>query len=100
MANLPWLDPDETIEVLEIMQEAAACMRNTANFTSLRKELRTRLHNQAQAMEDFVQRAKTPRIDDSIMFAVDTMARDKKTKTIVQIVEALEAFVSSYNRRK
>jgi|SRR5215831_6095537 len=96
----PWLDPDQTTEVLEILKETAECLRNTAAFTSLRKELRGRLEQQAALIDEFVQRGKHGVIDSSVMLAMDALAREKKSTIIQQITIALENFVSAYNRRK
>ena len=96
----PWLDPDQTTEVLEILREASDCFRNTAQFASLRKELRGRLEQQAASIDEFIQRTKHGIVDPSVMLAVDAMAREKKTTIIEQVTLALENFISAYNRRK
>lgn len=96
----PWLDPDQTTEALEILRETADCLRNTAQFASLRKDLRGRLEQQAASIDEFVQRTKKGIVDPSVMLAVDTMAREKKSTVIEQVTLALETFISAYNRRK
>lgn len=96
----PWLDPDQTTEALEILRETAECLRNTAAFASLRKDLRGRLEQQAASIDEFVQRTKKGIVDPSVMLAMDTMAREKKSTIIEQVTLALETFISTYNRRK
>jgi F0F1-type ATP synthase delta subunit len=95
----PWLDPDQTIEALEILRETAECLRNTAQFASLRKELRGKLEQEAARIDEFVQRTKQGIVDPSVMLAMDTMAREKKSTIIEQVTLALETFISAHNRR-
>ena len=96
----PWLDPEQTVEALEILREAADCFRNTAQFASLRKDLRGRLEQQAAGIDEFIQRTKHGIVDPSVMLAVDAMAREKKTTIIEQVTLALETFISAHNKRK
>lgn len=96
----PWLDPDQTIEALEILRETAETLRNTAQFASLRKELRGKLEQEAARIDEFVQRTKHGIVDPSVMLAMDTMAREKKSTVIEQTTLALETFISAHNRRK
>lgn len=96
----PWLDPDQTIEALEILRETAECLRNTAQFASLRKDLRGRLESEAARIDEFVQRTKQGIVDPSVMLAMDALAREKKSTVIEQVTLALETFISTHNRRR
>jgi len=98
----PWLMPSETVEALEIMTETAETIRNVARYGSLRKELRTQLSNAAERLERFVSMVRNGIVDEALIFGLDDMARDKKTKggSIAEIMEALENHISQHNRRR
>jgi hypothetical protein len=97
----PWLMPIETVEALEIMTEVAKTIRNVAEFASLRNQLRVQLRNAALRLEDFVKVTGRGIVDESLILAIDDMARDKKRKggSIAEIMEALEDHISTHNRR-
>jgi hypothetical protein len=97
---LPWAMPNETVEAIEIMREAADVIRSTAKFASLRKELRVQLLEQARKLEEFSRIIDGGVIDGSLMLGLDAVARQKKTGTMHEIMEALEKHVSAFNRRK
>lgn len=96
----PWLTPDETVEALEVMTDSAECMRNVADFASLRKELRSKLIVQAKVLDDFVNFHHRCIIDEALMIGLEAMAESKKSSVIKEMMEALENHVSNYNRRK
>lgn len=98
----PWLMPWDTVEALELMTETAECLRNTAKYGSMRKELRVKLENQARLLEEFVSRLERGIIDKSIMLGLDEIAQRKKTVggSLGEIIAALEEHVSEHNRRQ
>lgn len=102
MSDLPWLMPWETVEALELMTETAACMRGAAEFSSMRKELRLKLQNQARLLEEFVRMYQRGIVDESLILGIDAMSAQRKRPggKMAEIMEALENHVSAYNRRK
>ena len=99
---LPWAMPNETIEAIEIMMEAAEEIRNTAKFASLRKELRIKLLNHASKLETMAKLISGGIIDESLMIALDAMSNEKKTVggQMGEIMEAIENHVTAHHRRK
>lgn len=100
MSLIPWMSPDDTIEALEILQEVEDFMCNTAMFGSLRKQLRTTLDNKAATVREFRLRTKRGVIDESIVLALEDVARKQKTNVGFVIKDALENYISAFNRRK
>lgn len=100
MSLVPWMSPDDTIEGLEILQEVEDLLCNTAMFGSLRKQLRTNLDNKAAIVREFRQRVKRGVIDDSIVLALHDLANKRKVGVNVLIIDALETYISTVNRRK
>ena len=96
----PWFTPDDSVEALEILSDTAEFLRNTAHFSPMRKELRKNLEARAASIEEFSMRTKKPIVDPGLMLALDTMAREKHKDVNRLIMEALEVYISTYNRRK
>ena len=98
----PWLSPDETVEALELMFETMETLRNVAQFGSLRSELRSKLRQQASKLEYFVSCTRHPRVDHSLILAIDEMVEKKKTNggTIAEIMRAMENHISAYNKKR
>lgn len=99
-SSLPWAMPMETVEAIELMRETAEIIRNTAQFASLRKELRDRLVMQATKLDELARQIDQPIVDSALMYGIDTVARDKKSHSYLEIVEALEKHISAHNRKK
>jgi uncharacterized SAM-dependent methyltransferase len=97
---LPWAMPNETREAIEIMREAAEVIRSTAQFASLRKELRNQLLDQARKLEEMAKLISGDIVDESLMLGIDAVAREKHSLPMTEIMEALENHISKFNRRK
>lgn len=96
----PWLNPDESVEVLEILADVEAVLRNTARFGSMRKELRRSLESEAAKVQEFAQRARRDAIDYAMILALEEVAKQKKVPVEHVILEALETYISAFNRRR
>ena len=97
---LPWLMPWETVEVFELIDDTVECMRAVAEFSSIRKELRDQLKEQARKLEDFSRMYHGAVVDESLLLGLEAMAEQKKHGRMAEIMEALENHVSAYNKRK
>jgi hypothetical protein len=97
---LPWAMPNETVEAIEIMRETAEVIRNTAKFGSLRRELRVQLLNQATKLDEMARLIDGLVVDESLILGIDAVAREKRSTSMGEIMEALEKHVSQFNRKK
>lgn len=95
-----WFSPDESVEACEVLTETAERLRNTAEFASMRKELRTELRNAANRIQDFVASAGQPVIDPALLRGMESIAKNNGTSFLIEVLTALERHVTTYNRRK
>ena len=96
----PWLNPEETVEALEIMNAAAEAFRHTATYGTMRKELRRNLETHACNIEEFVRRVHRGVVDPALVLALDEIAAQEKRNAADLVAEALEIFISTHNRKR
>lgn len=96
----PWLTPQESVEVMELLTEVSDTLVNTARFAALRKTLREDLERKARECTEFVRRKNNLVVDESVMLAAIDLA-ERLNVTLAQVVtEALEHYISQINKRK
>ena len=96
----PWMTPDDTVEVVEFLDELAVNFRTAAMWGSLRKDLRKVVIEWAMRCENMSRRFQSTTLDESLIVALDRIAEEQKLHRINLIVMALEEYVSNRNRRK
>jgi hypothetical protein len=95
---LPWFSPDESVEAADLLEGIEKLLTDLATYGPIRKELRTKLSDQARACREFLAKANHPVIERATMLAVEDMAAKKKTTTARLLTDAIELYVSNLNR--
>lgn len=96
----PWLSPQESVEAIELLVEAAEVLLNTARFGSMRKNLRADLERQAGLCQEFARRKNNLVVDESVMLAAEEIALRQNVSLSQVITDALEQYISTLNRGK
>lgn len=96
----PWFTPDETQKLIRVLEQTVLLMRNTAKFSSIRKDLKWEMESNADDIERITLNDRTRMyIDPSVFLALEEIGvRTAKTMDEM-IVKALEDYISRHNKK-
>lgn len=93
-----WVSPEQFDTALRLMRQAEHLLSSTAEFSSLRQELKRKMRHVAEDLEFFI-RTQPMAIDRAVFLAMEDIRLRHGNTLASEFVRAIEEYISRHNKK-